>query len=124
MANKEILNYDPATKSLSPDHIVYAKAKQLAVCEKCNLAEAFASFEKENGYKPKIIFFTGNNQFVDTILININQGILCREMERRHTVPPVGAIAFTIQISLIDTIGINIARHIRAVLLQIRQKFG
>jgi len=32
MANKygvdpEILAYDPATKSLSPDHIVYAKAK-------------------------------------------------------------------------------------------------
>ena len=63
MANKEILAYDPATKSLSPDHIVYAKAKQLAVCEKCDLAAAFADFEKENGYKPKIIFYKGLGMF-------------------------------------------------------------
>ena len=63
LANPEILAYDPATKSLSPDHIVYAKAKQLAVCEKCDLAAAFADFEKENGYKPKIIFFKGLGMF-------------------------------------------------------------
>ena len=63
LSNKEILNYDPATKSLSPDHIVYAKAKQLAVCEKCDLAKAFAAFEAENGYKPKIIFFKGLGMF-------------------------------------------------------------
>ncbi len=63
MTNHEILGYDPTTKSLSPDHIVYAKAKQLAVCEKCDLAEAFATFETENGYKPKIVFFKGLGMF-------------------------------------------------------------
>ena len=63
LANQEIKNYDPATKSLSPDHIVYAKAKQLTVCDKCDLAEAFAAFEAENGYKPKIIFFKGLGMF-------------------------------------------------------------
>lgn len=54
--NKEILAYDPTTKSLSPDHIVYAKAKQLAVDAETGLEEAFAAFERENGYKPKVIF--------------------------------------------------------------------
>ena len=62
-SNKEILRYDPATKSLSPDHIVYAKAKQLAVCCKCDLAKAFADFEAENGYKPKIIFYKDLGMF-------------------------------------------------------------
>lgn len=62
-SNKEILSYDPATKSLSPDHIVYAKAKQLAVCSKCDLQQAFAAFEAENGYKPKIIFYKDLGMF-------------------------------------------------------------
>lgn len=52
----EVLAYDPATKSLSPDHIVYAKAKQLSLEEEEDVAAAFASFEAENGYKPKIVF--------------------------------------------------------------------
>ena len=52
----EVLSYDPATKSLSPDHIVYAKAKQLTLEEDADVAAAFASFEAENGYKPKIVF--------------------------------------------------------------------
>lgn len=63
LSNKEILSYDPTTKSLSPDHIVYAKAKQLSVCEKCDLEAAFASFEAENGYKPKIVFYKGLGMF-------------------------------------------------------------
>ena len=54
--NPEILAYDPATESLSPDHIVYAKARQLAVSGAQELPEAFAAFEKENGYKPRIVF--------------------------------------------------------------------
>ncbi len=52
----EVLAYDPATKSLSPDHIVYAKAKQLALNGDEDVAAAFAAFEAENGYKPKIVF--------------------------------------------------------------------
>ena len=63
MANKEILAYDPATESLSPDHIVYAKAKQLAVKPGDDLAAAFAAFEKANGYKPKITFVEGVGMF-------------------------------------------------------------
>ncbi len=52
----EVLAYDPATKSLSPDHIVYAKAKQLSLDGTEDVAAAFAAFEAENGYKPKIVF--------------------------------------------------------------------
>ena len=55
----EILSYDPATKSLSPDHIVYAKAKQLSLPNEVDsdgVADAFRAFEAENGYKPKIVF--------------------------------------------------------------------
>ncbi len=57
MWNNLVQAYDPATKSLSPDHIVYAKAKQLAVDDSTDLAAAIAAFEAENGYKPKIIFY-------------------------------------------------------------------
>ena len=63
VANQEILGYDPATKSLSPDHIVYAKAKQLALESEEGLEEAFAAFEKENGYKAKITFIKGLGMF-------------------------------------------------------------
>lgn len=63
LANQEILGYDPATKSLSPDHIVYAKAKQLALDSEEGLEEAFAAFEKENGNKAKITFIKGLGMF-------------------------------------------------------------
>ncbi len=64
--NQEILAYDPATKSLSPDHIVYAKAKQL--CLPANVGgdgvkAAFDAFVAENGYKPKIAFVDGLGMF-------------------------------------------------------------
>ena len=66
LANKEILAYDPTTKSLSPDHIVYAKAKQLAIpadadADRCK--ELFDAFTAENGYKPKIAFVEGLGMF-------------------------------------------------------------
>ena len=63
MANKEILAYDPATKSLSPDHIVYAKAKQLALAAGADVKEAFAAFETANGYQSKIVFVEGLGMF-------------------------------------------------------------
>ena len=63
MANREILAYDPATRSMSPDHIVYAKANQLALKAGDALAPAFAAFEAANGYKPKIIFAQGLGMF-------------------------------------------------------------
>ena len=57
--NPEVLTYDPATKSLSPDHIVYAKAKQLLVpagTDSDGIRDLFLAFTAENGYKPRIIF--------------------------------------------------------------------
>lgn len=63
MANPEILAYDPATKSLSPDHIVYAKAKQLALPAGADLKAAFGAFEAANGYQPKIVFAEGLGMF-------------------------------------------------------------
>ena len=62
----EILSYDPATKSLSPDHIVYAKAKQLVLPENVEQDEIkvlFDAFTAENGYKPKIVFAKGLGMF-------------------------------------------------------------
>ena len=66
LANKEILSYDPATKSLSPDHIVYCKAKQLIVpadADGDKIKELFEAFVAENGYKPKIAFVEGLGMF-------------------------------------------------------------
>lgn len=57
--NPEILAYDPTTKSLSPDHIVYCKAKQLSLAKNADgdaIKAAFDAFVAENGYKPKIVF--------------------------------------------------------------------
>ena len=64
--NPEVLAYDPSTKSLSPDHIVYAKAKQLAVpadADADKIQELFLAFTAENGYKPRIIFVEGLGMF-------------------------------------------------------------
>lgn len=65
-ANREILSYDPTTKSLSPDHIVYAKAKQLALPQDATaeqLKDAFEAFTAQNGYQPKIVFVEGLGVF-------------------------------------------------------------
>ena len=64
--NPEILAYDPETKSLSPDHIVYAKAKQLILPENVTqdqIKELFDAFVAANGYKPKIVFAKGLGMF-------------------------------------------------------------
>lgn len=64
--NPEILAYDPITKSLSPDHIVYAKAKQLALpaaVDASGIEAAFAAFTAANGYQPKIVFVQGLGMF-------------------------------------------------------------
>ncbi len=62
----EVLAYDPATESLSPDHIVYAKAKQLALPNDVDgdgIKAAFDAFVAENGYKPKIVFIKDLGMF-------------------------------------------------------------
>lgn len=56
LANPAVLAYDPSTGSLSPDHIVYAKARQLSIREDGQLEDAFAAFTAANGYKPRITF--------------------------------------------------------------------
>ncbi len=64
--NPEILSYDPTIKSLSPDHIVYAKAKQLSLPADVTgdeIKERFDAFVAENGYKPKIVFVAGLGMF-------------------------------------------------------------
>ena len=59
LCNPEILRFDPSTKGLSPDHIVYCKARQLilpADVDEAQIPALFAAFEAENGYKPKVAF--------------------------------------------------------------------
>ena len=66
LANNEILGYDPTTESLSPDHIVYCKAKQLIIpadADSDKIKELFDAFTAENGYKPKIAFVAGLGMF-------------------------------------------------------------
>ena len=71
---KAILEYDPSTKSLTPDHIVYAKAAQLSLpasifaedsdeADGEKIKELFDAFTAANGYKPKIIFVEGLGMF-------------------------------------------------------------
>ena len=66
LTNKEILGYNPATASLSPDHIVYCKAKQLIVPADADgekIKELFDAFVAENGYKPKVAFVADLGMF-------------------------------------------------------------
>lgn len=59
LSNPAIASYDPATGSLSPDHIVYAKARQLVLPEGADAGTVrarFAAFTAENGYSPRIAF--------------------------------------------------------------------
>ncbi|MDD4773174.1 MAG: SDR family oxidoreductase [Eubacteriales bacterium] len=66
ITNPEILKYDPATDSVTPDHIVYAKAKQLAIPADCSddaIKDLFDAFVSKNGYKPKIVFVESLGMF-------------------------------------------------------------
>ena len=56
VSNTAVLDYDPTTGSLSPDHIVYAKHRQLSIREDADLEARFADFTAEYGYKPRIVF--------------------------------------------------------------------
>ncbi len=79
--NPEILAYDPTTKSLSPDHIVYAKAKQLVLPENVTgeqVKELFDAFTAENGYKPKVIFAKGLGMF--SCGSTINEAVTAQEV--------------------------------------------
>ncbi len=66
LTNKAILNYNPETKSVTPDHIVYAKACQLIVPAEADgdtIAQLFKEFVDKNKYKPKIVFVSGLGMF-------------------------------------------------------------
>ena len=74
--NPEVLAYDPTTESLSPDHIVYAKAKQLilpANVDGDGIKAAFDAFVAENGYKPKIAFVKDLGMF--SIGLNMKEAV-------------------------------------------------
>ena len=49
----------PLLVPFSPDHIVYCKASPLYLTIEDDIAEAFAAFEKKNGYTPKIAVIRG-----------------------------------------------------------------
>lgn len=59
ICNKELLDYDPFTKSFTPDHIVYCKARPLIINDTADIAEEFAKFKADNGFKPKIVYVRG-----------------------------------------------------------------
>ena len=60
---KSLLEYDPLTGSLSPDHIVYCKASPLIVSDGDDIPAAFAAYREKNGYKPKIVYYRGLGAF-------------------------------------------------------------
>ena len=49
----------PLLSPFTPDHIVYCKASPLYLTGEDDIAEAFAAFEKKNGYTPKIAVVKG-----------------------------------------------------------------
>ncbi len=61
--NPQVLSYDASTKSLSPDHIVYAKARQLSLPEGADVKAAWEAFTAENGYTPRIVFAENAGMF-------------------------------------------------------------
>lgn len=61
-SNAEILRFDAKSKSATPDHIVYTKAKVLCFEEGVTdeeIAAGFSEFVEKNGYKPKIVMVKG-----------------------------------------------------------------
>ncbi|MBO4322574.1 MAG: class II aldolase [Clostridia bacterium] len=60
---RSLLGYDPLTGSLTPDHIVYCKAKPLIVRDGEDIASAFAAYKEKNGYKPKVVYYRGLGAF-------------------------------------------------------------
>lgn len=64
--NKAVLEYDPSTKSLTPDHIVYTKAAQLVIAadsDNDGIVRAFNEFTEKNGYMPRIVLVSGLGMF-------------------------------------------------------------
>ncbi|MGI6742140.1 MAG: SDR family NAD(P)-dependent oxidoreductase [Eubacteriales bacterium] len=60
--NREVLVYEPETKSFTPDHMVYYKAKILIVPENADadaIKVLFDKFVAENSYKPRIVYVRG-----------------------------------------------------------------
>lgn len=66
IVNPDILRYDPNTKSMTPDHIVYAKAAQLTIpadADYDKIKRLYDEFKNKNGYKPKIVFVESLGMF-------------------------------------------------------------
>ncbi len=63
----EIASFDPTLRSPTPDHIVYCKANyavvDTAVPEE-QLRLTLAAFERENGYKPRVVIVKGQGAYV------------------------------------------------------------
>ena len=60
---KSLLEYDPETKSFTPDHIVYCKAAPLIVADGDDIPAAFKAYTDKNGYKPKVVYYRGLGAF-------------------------------------------------------------
>ncbi|MBO4792870.1 MAG: class II aldolase [Clostridia bacterium] len=60
---RSLLGYDPLTGSLTPDHIVYCKAKPLIIRDGEDIASAFSAYRANNGYKPKVVYCRGLGAF-------------------------------------------------------------
>jgi len=61
--SKAVLDYDPATKSFTPDHIVYCKASPLVLADGDDIKEKYDAYVQANGYKPKIAYYVGLGMF-------------------------------------------------------------
>ena len=65
-ANKEILGFDGNADSVTPDHIVYCKARKLVLpadVSEEDAAKSFDEFTEKNGYMPRIILVSGLGLF-------------------------------------------------------------
>lgn len=80
-SNGAILAFDPSTKSPTPDHIVYTRAKVLALDENTDgdaLRDAFNAYVSENGCKPKIVIVRGLGMYACGM--NYREAITARDV--------------------------------------------
>jgi rhamnose utilization protein RhaD (predicted bifunctional aldolase and dehydrogenase) len=62
-ASQAVREYDPTIGCLSPDHIVYCKAKPMILDEGDDVAQKFQAYVAENGHNPRIVYVHGLGVF-------------------------------------------------------------
>ena len=63
IANKAVLDFDPATLAFTPDHIVYCKAAPLVLADGDDIRAKYDEYTAKWGVKPRIVYYRGLGAF-------------------------------------------------------------